>query len=405
MQIVDFKNYNLPDDKGHFGIYGGSFVPETLVPALAELEKAYFEAMNDPEFNNEYDQLLKNYSGRPTPLYFAEKLTKRAGGAKIYFKREDLGHTGSHKINNTLGQALLAMRMGKKRIIAETGAGQHGLAVATIAAKFGLNAVVYMGRKDTVRQSLNVHKMRLLGAEIIPVDSGSKTLKDAVNEAIRDWVTNVEDTFYMIGSVVGPHPYPLMVRNFQRVIGLEAMEQYESTGNSLPAALVACVGGGSNSIGLFHPFLKTDVDIYGVEGGGKNMELGNHSATLTAGSPGILHGSMSYIIQDSEGQISPADSIAPGLDYPGVGPEHSFLKDSGRVNYSSVDDSEAIEAFKIFSREEGIIPAIESSHAIAKVMQIASDYAKDEGIIVCLSGRGDKDFSQENITGGSSNGE
>jgi len=311
MQIVDFKNYNLPDDKGHFGIYGGSFVPETLVPALAELEKAYFEAMNDPEFNNEYDQLLKNYSGRPTPLYFAEKLTKRAGGAKIYFKREDLGHTGSHKINNTLGQALLAIRMGKKRIIAETGAGQHGLAVATIAAKFGLNAIVYMGREDTIRQSLNVHKMRLLGAEIIPVDSGSKTLKDAVNEAIRDWVTNVENTFYMIGSVVGPHPYPLMVRNFQRVIGLEAKEQYESTGNSLPAALVACVGGGSNSIGLFHPFLKTDVDIYGVEGGGKNMELGNHSATLTAGSPGILHGSMSYILQDSEGQISPADSIAP----------------------------------------------------------------------------------------------
>lgn len=402
---MDFKEYNLPDEKGHFGKYGGAYVPETLVPALAELEKAYFEAMNNSKFNNEYNQLLKNYSGRPTPLYFAEKLTKRAGGAKIYLKREDLGHTGSHKINNTLGQALLAIRMGKKRIIAETGAGQHGLAVATIAAKFGLQAVIYMGREDTIRQSLNVHKIKLLGAEIIAVDSGSKTLKDAVNEAIRDWVTNVEDTFYMIGSVVGPHPYPLIVRNFQRIIGLEAMDQYEAVEKSLPSALVACVGGGSNSIGLFHPFLQTDVDIFGVEGGGINMDLGNHSATLTAGSPGILHGSMSYVIQDSDGQISPAASIAPGLDYPGVGPEHSFLKDSGRVNYSSVDDSEAIEAFKILSREEGIIPAIESSHAIAKVLQIASDYQKDEGIILCLSGRGDKDFSQDEITGGNSDGE
>lgn len=402
---MDFKKYNLPDAKGHFGKYGGSYVPETLIPALAELEKAYFESMNDPEFNREYNYLLQSYSGRPTPLYLAEKLTKRVGGAKIYLKREDLGHTGSHKINNTLGQALIAVRMGKKRIIAETGAGQHGLAVATIAAKFGLEAVVYMGREDTVRQSLNVHKMELLGAEIVTVDSGSKTLKDAVNEAIRDWVTNVENTFYMIGSVVGPHPYPLMVRNFQRVIGIEAKEQYETIEKSLPSALVACVGGGSNSIGLFHPFLQTDVDIYGVEGGGKNMELGNHSATLSAGSPGILHGSMSYVIQDSEGQISSADSIAPGLDYPGVGPEHSFLKDSGRVNYSFVDDSEAIEAFKILSREEGIIPAIESSHAIAKVIKIAADYRQNEGVIVCLSGRGDKDFSQNRFSNGSSNGE
>jgi len=360
---VDFKKYNLPDAKGHFGKYGGSYVPETLVPALAELKNAYLDSTNDPDFNREYNDLLQNYSGRPTPLYFAEKLTKRIGGAKIYLKREDLGHTGSHKINNTLGQALLAVRMGKKRIIAETGAGQHGLAVATIAAKFGLEAVVYMGREDTVRQSLNVRKMELLGAEIVPVDSGSRTLKDAVNEAIRDWVTNVENTFYMIGSVVGPHPYPVMVRNFQRVIGIESKEQYETIEKSLPSALVACVGGGSNSIGLFHPFLQTDVDIYGVEGGGKNMEPGNHSATLSAGSPGVLHGSMSYVIQDSEGQISSADSIAPGLDYPGVGPEHSFLKDSGRVNYSPVDDSQAIEAFKILSREEGIIPAIESSHA------------------------------------------
>lgn len=405
MPIVDFKKYNLPDAKGHFGKYGGSYVPETLIPALAELEKAYFESMNDPEFNREYNYLLQSYSGRPTPLYLAEKLTKRVGGAKIYLKREDLGHTGSHKINNTLGQALIAVRMGKKRIIAETGAGQHGLAVATIAAKFGLEAVVYMGREDTVRQSLNVHKMELLGAEIVTVDSGSKTLKDAVNEAIRDWVTNVENTFYMIGSVVGPHPYPLMVRNFQRVIGIEAKEQYETIEKSLPSALVACVGGGSNSIGLFHPFLQTDVDIYGVEGGGKNMELGNHSATLSAGSPGILHGSMSYVIQDSEGQISSADSIAPGLDYPGVGPEHSFLKDSGRVNYSFVDDTEAIEAFKILSREEGIIPAIESSHAIAKVIKIAADYRQNEGVIVCLSGRGDKDFSQNRFSNGSSNGE
>ena len=402
---MDFKKYNLPDAKGHFGKYGGSYVPETLIPALAELEKAYFEAINDPEFNREYNYLLQSYSGRPTPLYLAEKLTKRVGGAKIYLKREDLGHTGSHKINNTLGQALIAVRMGKKRIIAETGAGQHGLAVATIAAKFGLEAVVYMGREDTVRQSLNVHKMELLGAEIVTVDSGSKTLKDAVNEAIRDWVTNVENTFYMIGSVVGPHPYPLMVRNFQRVIGIEAKEQYETIEKSLPSALVACVGGGSNSIGLFHPFLQTDVDIYGVEGGGKNMELGNHSATLSAGSPGILHGSMSYVIQDSEGQISSADSIAPGLDYPGVGPEHSFLKDSGRVNYSFVDDTEAIEAFKILSREEGIIPAIESSHAIAKVIKIAADYRQNEGVIVCLSGRGDKDFSQNRFSNGSSNGE
>ena len=405
MPIVDFKKYNLPDTKGHFGKYGGSYVPETLIPALAELEKTYFDAMNDPEFNREYNYLLQSYSGRPTPLYLAEKLTKRVGGAKIYLKREDLGHTGSHKINNTLGQALIAVRMGKKRIIAETGAGQHGLAVATIAAKFGLEAVVYMGREDTVRQSLNVHKMELLGAEIVTVDSGSKTLKDAVNEAIRDWVTNVENTFYMIGSVVGPHPYPLMVRNFQRVIGIEAKEQYETIEKSLPSALVACVGGGSHSIGLFHPFLQTDVDIYGVEGGGKNMELGNHSATLSAGSPGILHGSMSYVIQDSEGQISSADSIAPGLDYPGVGPEHSFLKDSGRVNYSFVNDSEAIEAFKILSREEGIIPAIESSHAIAKVIKIAADYRPNEGVIVCLSGRGDKDFSQNRFSNGISHGE
>ena len=297
------------------------------------------------------------------------------------------------------------MRMGKKRIIAETGAGQHGLAVATIAAKFGLEAVVYMGREDTVRQSLNVHKMELLGAEIVTVDSGSKTLKDAVNEAIRDWVTNVENTFYMIGSVVGPHPYPLMVRNFQRVIGIEAKEQYETIEKSLPSALVACVGGGSNSIGLFHPFLQTDVDIYGSDGGGKNMEAGKHSASPPACSPRSLPGSMSYVIQDSEGQISSADSIAPGLDYPGVGPEHSFLKDSGRVNYSFVDDTEAIEAFKILSREEGIIPAIESSHAIAKVIKIAADYRQNEGVIVCLSGRGDKDFSQNRFPNGSSNGE
>ncbi len=392
---MDFRSYDLPDESGHFGEYGGSFVPETLVPALNELENALSKAWIDEEFQSEFHDLLKNYSGRPTPLYFANKLSSRLGGAKIYLKREDLGHTGSHKINNTIGQALLAIRMGKKRIIAETGAGQHGLAVATVAAKFGLNAVVYMGREDTVRQSLNVRKMKLLGAEVIPVDSGSKTLKDAINEAIRDWVTNVEDSFYMIGSVVGPHPYPLMVRNFQRVIGIEAKKQYEAAENSIPSALVACVGGGSNSIGLFHPFLSTDTEIYGVEGGGENLELGNHSASLSEGSPGVLHGSLSYILQDSDGQISPADSIAPGLDYPGSGPEHSYLKDSGRVQYSSVSNSEALAAFKLLSRTEGIIPAIESSHAIAKLMQIATDYKKSDGIIVCLSGRGDKDFSTD----------
>lgn len=393
--MLDFKNYNLPDDSGHFGKYGGSYVPETLVPALNELESAFTTAWKDDKFHSEFDDLLKNYSGRPTPLYFADKLSSDLGGAKIYLKREDLGHTGSHKINNTLGQALLAIRMGKKRIIAETGAGQHGLAVATVAAKFGLNAVVYMGRKDTIRQSLNVRKMKLLGAEVIPVDSGSKTLKDAINEAIRDWVTNVEDSFYMIGSVVGPHPYPLMVRNFQRIIGLEAMKQFDEAEGSTPAALVACVGGGSNSIGLFHPFLSTDAELYGVEGGGEKLELGNHSASLSEGSPGVLHGSLSYILQDSNGQISPAESIAPGLDYPGSGPEHSYLKDCGRVQYSSVSDIVALEAFKLLSRTEGIIPAIESSHAIAKLIQIATDYKKSDGIIVCLSGRGDKDFSEE----------
>ncbi|MCH7496136.1 MAG: tryptophan synthase subunit beta [Candidatus Marinimicrobia bacterium] len=353
--MIDFNNYNLPDDSGHFGDYGGSFVPETLIPALNELESAFKTAWKDEDFQSDFHYLLKNYSGRPTPLYFAEKLSTEVGGAKIYLKREDLGHTGSHKINNTIGQALLAIRMGKKRIIAETGAGQHGLAVATVAAKFGLNAVVYMGREDTVRQSLNVRKMKLLGAEVIPVDSGSKTLKDAINEAIRDWVTNVEDSFYMIGSVVGPHPYPLMVRNFQRIIGLEAKRQFREVNGSTPAALVACVGGGSNSIGLFHPFLSTDADIYGVEGGGENLELGNHSASLSEGSPGVLHGSLSYILQDSNGQISPADSIAPGLDYPGSGPEHSYLKDCGRVQYSSVSDAEALDAFKLLSRTEGII--------------------------------------------------
>ena len=393
--MIDFTDYNLPDDSGHFGDYGGSFVPETLVPALNELESAFKTAWKDEDFKSDFHYLLKNYSGRPTPLYFADKLSSELGGAKIYLKREDLGHTGSHKINNTIGQALLAIRMGKKRIIAETGAGQHGLAVATVAAKFGLNAVVYMGREDTVRQSLNVRKMKLLGAEVIPVDSGSKTLKDAINEAIRDWVTNVEDSFYMIGSVVGPHPYPLMVRNFQRIIGLEAKQQFKEIVGSTPAALVACVGGGSNSIGLFHPFLSTDADIYGVEGGGKNLELGNHSASLSEGSPGVLHGSLSYILQDSNGQISPAESVAPGLDYPGSGPEHSYLKDCGRVLYSSINNAEALAAFKYLSRTEGIIPAIESSHAIAKVIQIASKYNNSDGIIVCLSGRGDKDFSIE----------
>ena len=393
--MVDFKNYNLPDDSGHFGDYGGSFVPETLVPALNELESAFRTAWKDQHFHSEFHYLLKNYSGRPTPLYFADKLSSELGGAKIYLKREDLGHTGSHKINNTIGQALLAIRMGKKRIIAETGAGQHGLAVATVAAKFGLNAVVYMGREDTVRQSLNVRKMVLLGAEVITVDSGSKTLKDAINEAIRDWVTNVEDSYYMIGSVVGPHPYPLMVRNFQQVIGIEAKEQFEEVEGSTPAALVACVGGGSNSIGLFYPFLSTDAEIYGVEGGGENLELGSHSASLSEGSPGILHGSLSYILQDLNGQISPAESIAPGLDYPGSGPEHSYLKDIGRVQYSSVSDAEALAAFNLLARTEGIIPAIESAHAIAKVIRIATDYNNSDGIIVSLSGRGDKDFSKE----------
>ncbi len=380
-----------PDRRGHFGKFGGKFVPETLMAPLEELERAYLSTKKDPLFQTELKFLLKDYAGRPTPLYCARNLTEEFKGAKIYLKREDLAHTGAHKINNTLGQALLAKKMGKKRVIAETGAGQHGVATATAAALLGLSCTVYMGEEDIHRQSLNVFRMKLLGAEVIPVFSGSQTLKDAINEAIRDWVTNVSDAYYLIGSVVGPHPYPMMVRDFQSVIGREAKRQVKEREGRLPDCLLACVGGGSNAMGLFHPFLKDPVRFIGVEAAGLGMNTEKHAASLNAGSVGTLHGSMSYILQSDFGNILETHSVSAGLDYPGVGPEHSFFKESGRAEYVTVTDEEALEAFFLLSKAEGILPALESAHALAYARKVAPSVGKDQIIIVNLSGRGDKD--------------
>jgi tryptophan synthase beta chain len=381
-----------PDNHGHFGAYGGRFVAETLMPLVLDLERAYEDARRDPKFQAELDGLLKNYVGRESPLYFAERLTGHLGGAKIYLKREDLNHTGAHKINNCIGQILLARRMGKMRIIAETGAGQHGVATATVAARFGLPCIVYMGAVDIERQKPNVFRMRLLGAEVRSVTSGSKTLKDAMNEALRDWVANVHDTFYIIGSAAGPHPYPQLVRDFQCVIGNEIRSQIVSAERRLPDLLIACVGGGSNAIGTFHPFLDDrDVEIHGVEAAGEGTDTPRHAATISKGSPGVLHGARSYLLQNGDGQILEAHSISAGLDYPGVGPEHSWLKDIGRVKYFSATDREAMDAFMALSRFEGIIPALESAHALAHAMRVAPQMDKDKVIVVTLSGRGDKD--------------
>ena len=394
MKFSEFNWNAMPDKAGHFGAYGGRFVAETLMEPIYELEQAYEKLKNDPAFQAEFDRDLKYYVGRPSPLYLAERWTRELGGAKVYLKREDLNHTGAHKINNTIGQALLAKFMGKKRIIAETGAGQHGVASATIAARLGLECVVYMGAEDVQRQAPNVFRMKLLGATVVPVTSGSKTLKDALNEAMRDWVTNVDDTFYIIGTVAGPHPYPAMVRDFQSVIGREARQQILEQEGRLPDALVACVGGGSNAIGLFHPFLADEsVAIYGVEAGGDGIETGKHAAPLCAGKPGVLHGNRTYLMEDSNGQIIETHSISAGLDYPGVGPEHAWLKDIGRANYVSVTDAEAMQGFHALTRIEGIIPALESSHALAYAMKLAPIMSKDQSIIVNLSGRGDKDIN------------
>ncbi len=385
----------LPDRNGHFGEFGGKFVIETLMPALQELEKLYNEARNDPEFQKQLKFYLEHYVGRPSPLYFAENLTRKLGGAKIYLKREDLNHTGAHKINNTIGSALLTQRMGKKRVIAETGAGQHGVATATAAALFDLECDVFMGEEDIRRQSLNVFRMKLLGARVIPVSSGTRTLKDATSEAIRNWITTVEDTHYIIGSVVGPHPFPMIVRDFQRIIGDETKEQIQQAEGRLPDALMACVGGGSNSMGLFYPFVEDkEVKMIGVEAAGHGIETGKHGASLGHGAVGILHGMKSYLLFDADGQITEAHSISAGLDYPGVGAEHSHFKDSKRAEYASITDKEALEGFKLLSRTEGIIPALESSHAIAQVAKVAPKMKKSEIIVICLSGRGDKDVNQ-----------
>src|ERR1700761_3727309 len=381
-----------PDSSGHFGAYGGRFVAETLMPLILDLEKAYEAAKKDASFQAELNGLLTHYVGRESPLYFAERLTAHLGGAKIYLKREDLNHTGAHKINNCLGQILLAKRMGKTRIIAETGAGSHGVATATVAARFGLPCTVYMGEVDMERQKPNVFRMRLLGAEVIPATSGSRTLKDAMNEALRDWVANVNDTFYIIGSAAGPHPYPQMVRDFQTVIGNETRAQMLAREKKLPDLVVACVGGGSNAIGMFHPFVDdAEVEIHGVEAAGEGVDTPRHAATISKGSPGVLHGARSYLLQDAEGQVLEAHSISAGLDYPGVGPEHSWLKDIGRVKYFSATDREALDAFQLLSKLEGIIPALESAHALAHVARVAPKMRKDQSIAVCLSGRGDKD--------------
>ena len=387
------EDKQLPDSRGYFGQFGGRFVPETLMPALDELEEAYEEAKRDPSFWAEFDSLSHDYSGRPTPLYFAERLTKHCGGAQIFLKREDLLHTGAHKINNALGQGLLVRRMKKQRVIAETGAGQHGVAAATICAKLGLDCAVYMGEEDIQRQALNVFRMKLLGTELRPVSSGTKTLKDAINEAIRDWVTNVKNTYYLLGSVVGPHPYPVMVRDFQSVIGKEAREQILAQCGRLPDYVVACVGGGSNSIGIFHPFVNDkDVKFIGVEAAGRGIRTGKHAATLAAGTIGVLHGAKSYVLQDDAGQILGTHSIAAGLDYPGVGPEHSYYKSIGRATYVAVNDKEALKAFQLLCQTEGIIPALEPAHAISYAAKMAGSLAKDRIIVVNLSGHGDKDM-------------
>ena len=388
-------SYNLPDDKGHFDQYGGIFVAETLMTAVIELKIAYEKFKDDPDFIKEFEDDLKHYVGRKTPLYHAKNLSDQVGGAQIYLKREDLNHTGAHKINNTIGQALLAQRMGKTRIIAETGAGQHGVASATIAARLGLECVVYMGEVDVARQAQNVYRMKLLGATVVPVSSGSRTLKDALNEAMRDWVTNIDDTYYIIGTVAGPHPYPMMVRDFQSVIGKETKEQFNEQVGGLPDALVACVGGGSNAIGLFHPFIEdTSVKIIGVEAAGHGIEKGPeaHAAPLCAGSVGVLHGNRTYLLEDENGQIIEGHSISAGLDYPGVGPEHAYLKDIGRAKYESITDKEALEAFHLLTRVEGIIPALESSHAVAYAVKLAKQWPSDKSIVINLSGRGDKDM-------------
>jgi tryptophan synthase beta chain len=386
------RPYALPDERGYFGRYGGRFVPETLIAALDDLTRLYEAARHDHAFNEEFAALLRSYAGRPTPLTYAERLTQYYRKARIYLKREDLCHTGAHKINNTIGQILLAKLSGKKRIIAETGAGQHGVATATVAAKMGLECVVYMGDEDIRRQHLNVQRMKMLGAEVLPVHSGSRTLKDATNEAIRDWVTNVDSTFYIIGSVVGPHPYPVMVRDFQSVIGTEIKEQVDRSEGRLPDVLLACVGGGSNAIGMFHPFLDLPVRMIGVEAAGEGLKTGKHAATLTLGRPGILHGAMSYLLQNDDGQVQLAHSISAGLDYPGVGPEHSALKDAGRVRYASATDDEAVRAAHLLARREGIIPALESAHAFAELERLMPETHEGEIVVVNLSGRGDKDI-------------
>ena len=386
--------YSMPDERGHFGVYGGKFVAETLMEPIEELRQAYEKVKTDKNFQAEFDKDLADYVGRPSPLYHAERWSRELGGAQIYLKREDLNHTGAHKINNTIGQGLLARYMGKKRIIAETGAGQHGVASATVAARFGMECVVYMGEEDVRRQAPNVYRMKLLGAKVVPVTSGSRTLKDALNEAMRDWVTNIDDTFYIIGTVAGPHPYPAMVRDFQTIIGREAKRQILEKAGRLPDALVACVGGGSNAIGLFHPFLGDEsVEIYGVEGGGDGIDTAKHAAPLCAGTPGVLHGNRTYLMEDNNGQIIETHCISAGLDYPGVGPEHAWLKDTGRANYVAITDKEALAAFHEVTLTEGIIPALESSHALAYTAKLAKTMDKDKIIIVNLSGRGDKDIN------------
>ena len=393
MLDLDLQELEGPDVKGHFGPYGGVYVGETLIAAVEELNSVYQTLSKSDTFWSEFHYELNHYVARPSPLYFADRLTQHCGGAKIYLKREDLNHTGAHKVNNTIGQALLAKHMGKTRIIAETGAGQHGVASATVAARLGLECHVYMGAEDIVRQAPNVYRMKLLGANVVSVESGSKTLKDALNEALRDWAKNVDDTYYIIGTVAGPHPYPQLVRDFQSVIGREAKEQSQKILGGLPDALVACVGGGSNAIGLFHPFLKdTTVSMYGVEAGGYGLDTGKHAAPLSAGTPGVLHGNRTYLMTDSNGQISPTHSVSAGLDYPGVGPEHSWLKDLKRVNYVSANDGEAMEAFHLLTKLEGIIPALESSHAVAYAMKLAKKIGDSRTILVNLSGRGDKDI-------------
>ncbi len=391
-----------PDERGHFGMFGGRFVAETLMPLILELERAYADARADPTFQAEMDGYLTHYVGRPSPLYFAERLTEHLGGAKIYFKRDELNHTGAHKVNNVLGQIMLARRMGKKRIIAETGAGQHGVATATLCARFGLDCVVYMGSVDVERQKPNVFRMKMLGAEVRPVESGSRTLKDAMNEALRDWVTNVDNTFYCIGTVAGPHPYPMMVRDFQSIIGRETREQMQAAEGRLPDSLVACIGGGSNAMGLFHCFLdEPTIEIYGVEAAGHGLGSGLHAASIAGGRPGVLHGNRTYLLMDDDGQITEAHSISAGLDYPGIGPEHAWLNDAGRVKYLSATDQEALDAFQLCCRLEGIIPALEPAHALAKVMDLAPEKPKDHLMVMNMCGRGDKDiFTVADVLGG-----